>query len=241
MTFLEAVNRVLRQEAILMGDDDDLTSFTQTQHAATSTLAQIAVQSELSTLVSDGYIPFEEKTATITLVTSTRTYSLAADFQVFIEKFMDKVDGSGVTQGTRITLYPGNEPALRKDFQLYRETEGNPIYFYTTGGTAKTIGFSPVPSSDVNGDLYRYYYEADVNVSVTTDTVPFVTETEAQVFVRMCARHFKYLRSTPQIREGLFPQGIDNDPVITQSRATLMGLLNPIKPSDHYGKRYSRF
>ena len=238
MTFLEAVNRVLRQEAILMGDDDDLTSFTNTQHAATSTLAQIAIQSELATLVSDGYIPFEEKTATVTLVTSTRTYSLASDFQTFQENFMERVDSGGVAVGERIFLYPGNESQLRKEFYLYRSNEDTPIHFYTTGGTAKTVGFSPVPNSDVNGYLYRYYYEGDVNVSLTTDTVPFVSTTEAQVFVRMAARHFKYLRSTPQIREGLFPQGIDSDPVILQSRATLMGLLNPISPARHYGKRY---
>jgi hypothetical protein len=240
MNFLQAVNRVLREEAILKGDDDDLTSFTQTQHAATSTLAQIAIQSELATLVSEGYIPFEEKTAVVTMITATRTYSLASDFQTFIELFMEKVDSAGDAVGTRIHLYPGNESQLRKEFYLYRENQGTPIYFYTPGGTTKTVGFTPVPNSDANDDRYRYYYEADVNVSVTTDTVPFTSTTEAQVFVRMAARHFKYLRSTPQVREGLFPNGIDSDPVIIQARATLMGLLNPISAARHYGKRYVR-
>lgn len=240
MTFLEAVNRVLRMESILMGDDDDLTSFTETQHAATSSLAQIAIQSELATLVSDGYLPFEEKTAEVTLVTSTRTYTLASDFQTFIENFFEKLESSaGPAEGYRIYLYPGNEPRLRKDLNRYRDDEGNPIHFYTTGGTAKTIGMWPVPNSDVNGNIYRYYYEADVNVAVIGDTIPVATTTEAQVFVRMCARHFKYLHASPPVREGLFPNGVDSDPVIVQARATLMGLLNPIRPNRRYGKTYS--
>lgn len=239
MTFLEAVNRVLRIENILMGDDDDLTSFTETQHAATGTMAQIAIQSELATLVSDGYIPFEEKAAELTLVASTRTYTVASDFQTFIENFFEKLSGaSGTAEGHRILLYPGNEPQLRKDQHSYRDNEGTPIHFYTTGGTAKTVGLWPIPGSDADGDVYRYYYEADVNVSLTTDTIPMVTTTEAQVFVRMCARHFKYLHATPMVREGLFPNGIASDPVIVQARATLMGLLNPIQTRKRYGKMY---
>jgi hypothetical protein len=239
MTFLEAVNRVLRQEAILMGDDDDLTSFSDTQHAATSTLAQIAVQSQLADLVSDGYLPYEDKTGTLTCTTA-RVYNLASDFQTFIENFFEELDDSSEASGTRIMLYPGKEHQLRAEFPYYRENTGTPIYFYPTGGTSKSIGLFPVPNSDYSGKVLRYYYEADVNVSVETDTVPFTTTTEAQVFVRMCARHFKYLRSTPDVREGLFPQGIASDPVISQARATLMGLLNPLPPARHYGKRYSR-
>ncbi len=50
MTFLEAVNRVLRMEGIILGDDDDLTSFSDTQHAATQSMARIAIQSQLADL-----------------------------------------------------------------------------------------------------------------------------------------------------------------------------------------------
>lgn len=236
MNFLEAVNRVLRSEGILMGDDDDLTSFTETQHAANSSLAQIAIQSELSNLVSDGYLQYEEKSTSLTLAVGTRTYSLASDFQHFLETFLDREDGSGNAEGNRILLYPGGEGQLRKDFNRYREETGNPIYFYPAGGTTKNIGLYPVPNSDVAGDVYRYYYEADVNVSVTTDVLPFHSTTEAQVFIRMCARRFKYLHATPAVRESLFPQGIEGDGSSNSARATLMGLLNPLPPKRKYGK-----
>lgn len=236
MTFLEAVNRILRLEGVIQGDDDEITTFATTQHAATASLAQLAVQEQLADLVSDGVIPYERKSATITLVTSTRTYALATDFQKMENGFMDQEDGSGNVQGRRLLHYP--EEQLRNDDPQYRELTGAPTHFYIPGGTTKQVALYRVPSVDVNGQIYRYYYEADVSVSVTTDTIPFTTEMEAQTFVRMAARHFKYLKASPQIREALFPGGVTEDKVIAGARATLIGLLNPMPGKTHYGKRY---
>ena len=237
MTFLEAVNRILRLEGVIQGDDDDLTSFSDTQHAATSSLAQIAVQAQIADLMSDAIIPYERKSATITTSASTRTYSLASDFQNIEERFMDEEDGSGNVQGTRLIHYLGGEAQLRRNDMKYRETSGTPINFYFPGGTSKTVAMYPVPTAAI---VYRYYYEADVSVSVTTDTIPFVTTTEAETFVRMAARHFKYLKASPQVREGLFPQGVEKDQVILAAKASLIGLLNPLPRHRRYGKRYGR-
>jgi len=206
MTFLEAVNRVLRMEGIILGDDDDLTSFSDTQHAATQSMARIAIQSQLADLVSDGYIPYENSTGTITTVAGTRTYALASDFQRFQENFIDKL-GSDNTPELRIIAYPGGESQLRKDFHEYQEDSGQPVWFYASHGSTKQIGFHPVPDTDSAG-TYRYYYEADVSVSTETDVLPLVTRTEAETFCRMAARHFKYMKSSPEVREGLFPQGV---------------------------------
>lgn len=151
---------------------------------------------------------------------------------------MDQEDGLGNVEGNRLYRYPGGESQLRKQFSGYKEDSGTPIYFYELGGTTKAVGLYPVP--DAAGDVYRYYYEKDVNVSVATDVIPVTTETEAQTFIRMCARHFKYLRSSPQVREGLFPQGVAGDSVINQARSTLMGLLRMTPARKSYGKRYNR-
>jgi hypothetical protein len=236
MTFLEAVNRVLRMEGIILGDDDDLTSFSDTQHAATQSMARIAIQSQLADLVSDGYIPYENSTGTFTTVSGTRTYALAADFQRFQENFIDKLDSSN-TPELRVIAYPGGESQLRKDFDEYQENPGQPVWFYALPGTTKQIGLYPIPD-DASVGTYRYYYEADVSVESEADVLPFVTRTEAETFCRMAARHFKYMKSSPEVREGLFPQGIESDPVITASRATLVGLLNPMPEKRSYGKRY---
>ena len=103
MNFLEAVNRVLRLEAVLQGDDDDLTSFTQTQHAATSSLAQLAIQSQLADLVSDGFIDYEDAEGTFTSTNLTRTYSLASDFQRMQELFIEELDSSSEASPSRST------------------------------------------------------------------------------------------------------------------------------------------
>lgn len=234
MTFLEAVNRILRIEGIIQGDDDDQTSFSQTQHAASMSLAQIAVQSQIADLVAGDILPYERTSATLTTTAGTRTYSLASDFQTLEELFFEELDGTEAS-GTRVVHYKGGEEQLRADFSRYQEDRGNPIYFYFTGGTSKTIGLSPVPESSKS---YRYYYQRDVNVSNASDELPFVTVTECQTFVRMCARMFKYLRATPQVREGLFPAGVERDPVILEARSTLSALLNPLPDKKHYGKRY---
>jgi len=149
--------------------------------------------------------------------------------------FMEELDDSSEASGTRITIYKGGETQLRADFPRYREDQSTPLYFYPTGGTNKTIGLFPVPDA---AKTYRYYYEADVNVTVATDSLPFVTTTEAQVFVRMAARHFKYLKASAAAREGLFPRGIDSDPVILHARSTLMSLLRQLPDNKTYGKRY---
>jgi hypothetical protein len=161
---------------------------------------------------------------------------LAADFQRFQELFIDKLDSNGAPE-RRVLAYPGGESQLRKDFDKYREDVGDPIWFYPIGGSAKTIGLYPVPEASTAG-TYRYYYEADVSVETASNVLPFVTRTEAETFCRMAARHFKYLKASPQVRDALFPQGVEGDPVINGARSTLVGLLNPLPDKKSYGKRY---
>ena len=80
-TFLDMVNRVLRNNTILAGDDDDLTSFAETQHRATMLLAQQAIQSTLTELSADKLLPVEYTDGTITYVADQRLYNLPPDFE----------------------------------------------------------------------------------------------------------------------------------------------------------------
>jgi len=237
MTYLEALNRVLRQEGIIRGDDDNVTSFSDTQHSGTINLAKIAIEDELTHLVSEDIIPFERVDDTITLTTS-RTYALNTNFVRFDDPnpFFLEVDGSGNSLNVGVPLYPGGEEQLRRDFLDYREGTGEPQWFYFIGGTTKQVGFYPVPST--SGKIYRYYYEKDVSVSVETDNIPLVSTQEANIFASIAARRFKYLFASPQIREGLFPQGVERDPLIESNRATLMSLLKGRPPTVRYGRSF---
>lgn len=198
-------------------------------------LAKLAVQQELASLVADETIPYEKTSAT--LAVSARTAALSSDFVRFQDErpMLLETNVSDVSQGTFIPEYPGGEEKLRRHDLNYRENTGKPSWWYWVGGTSKTLGFYTVPSTTI---YYRYYYEKDVRVSAAGDTMPFVTDTEVSTFVRVAARRFKFLYSSPAVREQLFPQGVDNDSVILDARNTLSQLLRYKQPSTRYGRAY---
>lgn len=234
-TFVSVVNSLLAVEGIIFGDDDAISTFSDTQHVASIRLAKQAVHQELAALVSDQLIPYEKTSAVLTV--SGRTANLASDFVRMQDSnpWLLETNAAGTSAGTYIAEYPGGEARLRKIDLNYRENTGKPTYWYWVGGTTKTLGFYTVPTSTY---YYRYDYEKDVAVSVESDTVPFVTTTEVNTFIEIAARRFKYLRSSPTAREGLFPQGLSRDPVILDARATLSQLLRYKPPQTTYGRRF---
>ena len=70
--------------------------------------------------------------------------------------------------------------------------------------------------------------------SIEADTLPFTNDMEDEAFTMAAGRHFKYLFATKDVRASIFPQGLENDPVILSSRSTLHNLLNGKKPKRHY-------
>jgi len=235
-TYLEAVNALLVAEGILAGDDDEVASFSATQHAASIRLAKRAIVQELAHLVGLNTLPYEKTSAILTV--SARTANLASDFSRMQDPqpLLLETNVGGTSQSTAITEYPGGEEALRHRDYDYYESTGKPIHFYWIGGTTKALGFYPVPSGATY--YYRYYYEKDVTVSVEADTIPFVSTVESEVFNEIAARRFKYLRSSPTIREGLFPRGLAKDDVINETRAALVQLMRYKPAAETYGRRF---
>lgn len=234
-TFLDVVNGILAVDGIIFGDDDAITSFSSTQHVASIRLAKQAVHQELAALVSDELLPYEQASAVLTV--STRLVALASDFVRFQDEmpWLMESDVGGTANGNWIAEYPGGETRLRKVDIRYRENTGKPTYWYWPGGTTKQLAFYNVPDSTY---YYRYDYEKDVSVSVEADVLPFVTTTEANTFTEIAARRFKYLRSSPTLREALFPGGLAKDSVIEDGRNTLGQLLRHKPPRTTYGRRF---
>lgn len=214
MNFLDAVNRLFVANGIIRGDTDPITSFSSLQHGASIGIAKVAIQDELNELVSDSMIPYEKKTTgSITTVAGTRSYALSADF---IRFFGEPPLLYCSSDNVEVFEYPGGENALRlSDFQ-YKTTQSNPFYWYFEAGTTKKISFYPVPQE---AKTYTYDYEGDVSVTNSTDTMPFVTESEAQAFCRLASRRFKLLF------EGMDPALIAVDPEHMKAKATLFNLL----------------
>lgn len=230
MTFLSAVNRMLQLNGLIRGDTDTLTAFTDTNHASTSAIAQIAVQTEITELSSKGLLPYQHQTGgSISLVSGTRTYSFAADFiQLYGENpfFYDS------TQNYQIFEYPGGEEQLRQDILTYRTQSGAPLFFYRERSTTSQVSFFPVPDSSVNGRAITYDYEGSVNVSASSDVIPLYTTDQQYAFVDMASRRFKFLY------EGKTDVDVERDNVYRAARSRLYSLLKVRQPSRSYGKVY---
>ena len=229
-TFIDGVNQVLRRNGIIRGDDDPLTTFTDTTHNATSQMAQIAINDELSSLISDNLLNYQHKTSTVTLVTSQRSYSLATDF---ISLWGNTPFFYYSTNNLEIYEYPGGEEALRLFFYDYLTALGSPNYWYLEKTTSKKVSFFQVPNSDWNGKVFNYDYNADVNVVNSTDTLPFNNADEFNTFCGLAAIRFKYI-----FQEELRTQNLDDDPQYKKYRSTFLKLTRGKSLTNKYGSVY---
>lgn len=229
MDFITGVNRLFRINGIIKGDDDNITTFSDTQHASDIELAKIAIQDELSEVVSDRLIPYEKTSATITLATSTRVYALANDFVRFFGPRPSFYDS---TNNVRIYEYVLGEEHLRDVDYQYATATSAPIYWYWNNTTTKQVAFYPIPDSTWNNRSLSYDYEKSVMVTTSSDTLPFHNNEEAFAFITMAARRFMFmLEKTPG---GLLPE----DPTYSNAKARLYNFLKPTDVYPRYGRTY---
>ena len=233
-TFLQVVNRVLRINTVIGADDDDLTTFDDTQHVATLQIAKIAIQSTLTELTSDRIIPYEEADGTITTLTGQRLYALPADFIRFKgeKPFLLKLDSNSESDNITVNEYPGGEEKLRRQVLDYRTQPGESRWFYQIMSSTKQIGLYQIPDSSINNVVYRFPYEKSVYVSVAADTMPFTTQQESDAFSDMAARRFQFMFTSQPI------EGLERDSVYATGKANLMNLLRRTNPTGAYGYSY---
>lgn len=231
MTFLECINRILRTCAILRGDTDPITTFSDVQHNASLNLAIVATQNELTRLIADRLIPAERQTSgVVTLVASTRTYALASDFLRFYG-FPHFYDSSANRQ---IYEWPGGLEALQIEIYTYATDTGDPNWWYWEPTSTKKVGFFQVPQS---GGSLAYEYEGSVLVDAVADTMPFHNDEENYMFVDMASRRFKFMWE--DVKNELDIQGVlEKDTTYRSSKAMLISLIKGKKPVRSYGNQY---
>ena len=83
MNFLAAVNKILLNEGIIAGDDDEIASFSETQHVISTKLAKESVTDEINYLIAQHLLDYEHTTGVLTYTGGSRTVSSAA-WQPFI-------------------------------------------------------------------------------------------------------------------------------------------------------------
>lgn len=231
MTFIEAVNRMLRLSTLMQWDDDDITSFSNTQHAGNISLCRQSVQHVLNELVGDNFLWEENANGYLYAVAGTRLYDLEADFVQFqtakpvIHKLESTV-GSDLT-GEFMTLYPGGENQLKKDVPQYKSQPGGPQWYYFVEDRA--IGLYPVPDATEN---WKFSYEKNVMVENESDTLPFDSDQKAYAFVDMATRLFSFLFTRQPL------EGLGNDIIYKGAKSALMSLLKKQDPIKKYGYNY---
>jgi hypothetical protein len=232
-TFLDAVTRILRLNAILRGDTDAPSSFSDTNHNASMQLAIVAVQDELTKLTADKLLPIEKTSSTITLLTGVRAYALAADFINFFgfPHFYD------ATTNRPIPLWPGGEESLQLvDFQYLTET-GSPNWFYLERATSKKVAFYKVPDSTYNDRSLTYHYERSLMVEQATDEMPFHNKEENYTFCAMAGRRFKFMFEDVDNKADI-QNILDNDASYRTAQGTLIRLVRGTNPPGYWAPAY---
>lgn len=226
-TFLDAVNRVLRTNTVIRGDDDAITTFSDVQHNATLNLAKIAIQDELVEMTADRLVPLEQTESTLTTSAGVRTYTLAADFVQFYGTplFYDS------TNNRQLYEYPGGEERLRMDIYNYKTVSGDSSAWYFKGASTIQVGFYQVPSI---ARTYTYDYERSVYVENSTDEIPFHTSEQVHAFCSAASRRFKFLFENAQNLDLV----LQNDASYKGARSRLARLIKGRSPYASYGSDY---
>lgn len=200
VTFLSAVNASLRRVRVIQGDAGALATSSVTSTAtgltATEAFTDSSRQNEIDIMLQCwneaihevftlGMISPEVSTATISLVTAQREYTLPSD--------MEKIAGSeygyrvfrGATRQHNIAEYPGGYAAMLADQSgLASQWTGEPNYYALSPASVQTVRFDTEPTANENGWRYNLLYEKRFTRSSTmaTETLPFSdTVTDALV------------------------------------------------------------
>ena len=210
-------------------DDDNITSFSQTQHSGTIALARTAIQHVTNELISDKFLFPEDKRATITTVSGTQRYTLETDFVRLRDKnpWFYQTD-SGVPNSQFLSEYTGGEAALKKQVPEYETQTGTPQWYYWTADIQ--IGIYPVPDAAL---IYRYDYQKDVMPENESDSLPVQTAQMSYSYIDMAARVFTFLFTTQSV-----PIDLGEDVIYKTAKSALMALQRKNDPIGRYGHRY---
>lgn len=166
-TLLNACNEVLKRAGIIAGDAGLLTSLTDSARQVSVDAAVQVVNEGIDDLYAVTGIahPNEQAESTLTLVTSTRAYTLATDLIQLRYPMIDRTNTQFIGE------YPGGYNAMLIADPEQDDT-GLPMYgaFRPTDGK---FFLDRAPRAEENGRIYYYQYDKNLALSILTDTVPF--------------------------------------------------------------------
>lgn len=166
-TLLNAVNEVLSRTGIIAGDAGDLTTLTDSARQRSIDVAIQAVNEAIDELysITENPLPNEQAESTVTLVASTRAYSLASDLVQLRWPLIDKTNNQYLTEyvggyNGLLQLDPEQDDTGLPHWGVIRPTDGK-------------LFLDRAPTSEEAGRVYTYQYDKDLSLSSSSDTVPF--------------------------------------------------------------------
>lgn len=184
-TLLNATNEILKRVGLIAGDSGVLTSLTDSARQVGIDVAVQVVNEGIDELYASSNVskPNAQGESTVTLVTSTRAYTLATDLLRLRWPMVDKTNTQFLFQ------YPGSYNAMLLSDPEQDDT-GLPVYAAIRPTDGK-LHLDRAPTSVENGRVYTYQYDKDLVLSAAADTVPFkdvVFRAMVPVWVQMWKR-----------------------------------------------------
>lgn len=166
-TLLQSVNAVLRRVGVIQGESGNFSSLTDTARQRDLDVAVDVINEGLEELYSltPHARPKGVAESTISLLASTRGYSLASDIVRLRWPMIDKTNTQFIYE-----FKGGYEKLLQLDPE--QDDEGLPL-FGALDPTDGKVYLDRAPSSENVGAVYTYQYDKDISLSTVSDTVPF--------------------------------------------------------------------
>lgn len=218
-TLLNSVNDLFKLANLAAGDQDALTSLTDSarQHDIDSCI--LALNQTIDELYSSSELamPQQQAESTIVLATGTRFYSLATNFNRLHWPLIDKTNQNYIYQ------YSGTyDDLLALDPE--QDDTGLPLWGVIRPTDSKLF-LNVAPTSAENGNTYTYQYDKDLELSASSDTVPF----NNVVYRAVIPAAFQAWKRE---RRGEFDQGLFKAHIGRASR-----LLTQVNQRSHYCPR----
>lgn len=168
-SLLECTNETLKRLKMIQGDQDVLTTLTDSSRQIWIDITVQVINEGIDTLYDASSIakPLEQSEADITLTLNEREYTLPTDMVQLRWPGLDEANGMFIYE------YPGGYAQMRID-QPRPDSgyEGTPIYGVIDPSNEK-LRLDHRPTTKDVGKAYTFEYDKDLVLTLATDTVPF--------------------------------------------------------------------
>ena len=166
-TLLNCVNEILKRVGQIHGDSDALVVLTSGARQRSIDVSIQVINEGIDELYSTSALamPNEVAESTITLATNDKDYALASDLVALRWPLIDK------TNNQYIYKFPGsyNDMLLLDPEQ---DDTGTP-YWGVISPVNSQLFLDRKPDASVNGNIYTYQYDKELELTDAADTVPF--------------------------------------------------------------------